>query len=118
VLTQYAYVLILFLMAAGIAGLLLALTFVLGPKRPTLRKLEPYESGMRDIEPPSRRFPIKFYVVAMLFLLFDIEAISFYPWAVILRSLRFSGFIEMFIFIVVLLIGYIYVWLKGALDWH
>lgn len=117
-LKEYVYVLILFVMAAGLAGLLLGLTFILGPKRPTPQKLAPYESGMRDIEPPSRRFPIKFYVVAMLFLLFDIEAISFVPWAVVLRQLRFFGFLEMFVFIVVLFVGYLYAWRKGALDWQ
>jgi NADH-quinone oxidoreductase subunit A len=117
-LEQYGFVLILLIMAAGLAGLLLTLTFILGPKRPTAQKLAPYESGMRDIEPPSRRFPIKFYVVAMLFLLFDIEAISFFPWAVILRQLKFFGFLEMFVFIVVLTVGYVYAWRKGALDWH
>jgi NADH-quinone oxidoreductase subunit A len=117
-LKPYVFVLILFVLAAGFAGMILSLTFLLGPKRPTIQKLAPYESGMRDIEPPSRRFPIKFYVVAMLFLLFDIEAISFFPWAVILRRLRFSGFLEMFVFIVVLLMGYVYAWRKGALDWN
>lgn len=117
-LKEYVYVLILLVMACGLAGLLLTLTFLLGPKRPTAQKLAPYESGMRDIEPPSRRFPIKFYVVAMLFLLFDIEAISFFPWATILRRLHFFGFLEMFIFIVVLLVGYVYAWRKGALDWQ
>lgn len=117
-LKEYVYVLILLVLATGLAGLLVGLTFVLGPKRPTPEKLAPYESGMRDIEPPSRRFPIKFYVVAMLFLLFDIEAISFFPWAVILRRLHFFGFLEMFVFIVVLSIGYLYAWRKGALDWQ
>ncbi|HEV3310213.1 MAG TPA: NADH-quinone oxidoreductase subunit A [Chloroflexota bacterium] len=117
-LKEYVYVLILLALAAGLAGLLLSLTFILGPKRPTAQKLAPYESGMRDIEPPARRFPIKFYVVAMLFLLFDIESISFFPWAVILRRLRFFGFLEMLVFIVVLLIGYVYAWRKGALDWQ
>lgn len=117
-LKQYVFVLILLILATGLAGLLLSLTFLLGPRRPTFQKLAPYESGMRDIEPPARRFPIKFYVVAMLFLLFDIEAISFFPWAVILRGLKFFGFLEMFVFIVVLSVGYVYAWRKGALDWQ
>jgi NADH-quinone oxidoreductase subunit A len=117
-LKEYVYVLILLVLAAGLAGVLTLLTFLLGPKRPTPEKLAPYESGMRDIEPPVKRFPIKFYVVAMLFLLFDIEAISFFPWAIILRRLHFFGFLEMFLFILVLLVGYVYVWKKGALDWH
>ncbi len=117
-LKEYVYVLILFVLAAGLTFTLLGLTFILGPRRPTAQKLAPYESGMRDIEPPSRRFPIKFYVVAMLFLLFDIEAISFFPWAVVLRRLHFFGFMEIFVFVMVLLVGYVYAWQKGALDWH
>ena len=91
-LKQYVFVLILMILAVGLSGLLLGLTFILGPRRPSAQKLAPYESGMRDIEPPSRRFPIKFYVVAMLFLLFDIEAISFFPWAIILRQLNSLAF--------------------------
>jgi NADH-quinone oxidoreductase subunit A len=118
VLKEYVYVLILLVMAAGLAGLLLTFTLILGPKRPTPQKLAPYESGMRDIEPPAKRFPIKFYVLAMLFLLFDIEAISFFPWAIILRSLKFFGFMEIFVFVMILVVGYLYAWRKGALDWE
>ncbi len=116
--STYVPILILSIIVGGFAATNIIATFFLGPYRPTHEKLAPYESGVSEIEPPRQRFPIKFYVVAMLFLLFDIEAISFYPWALLLRGLHFAGFIEMFIFIVVLLIGYVYIWKKGALDWE
>ncbi|MGH2448770.1 MAG: NADH-quinone oxidoreductase subunit A [Chloroflexota bacterium] len=117
-LNSYAPILILSLLAGGFAAMNVVLTLFAGPYRPTAEKLAPYESGMTEIEPPRNRVPIKFYVVAMLFLLFDIEAVSFFPWAVLLRRLLFPGFIEIFIFVLVLLIGYIYIWKKGALEWE
>jgi NADH-quinone oxidoreductase subunit A len=117
-ISGYVPILILLLLAAALPLVTIAATFVFGPYRPTAQKQSPYESGISEIEPPTHRSPIKFYVIAMLFLLFDIEAISFYPWAILLRSLRFPGFIEMFIFIIVLFIGYVYIWKKGALDWE
>ncbi|MGI8968316.1 MAG: NADH-quinone oxidoreductase subunit A [Chloroflexota bacterium] len=117
-ITAYVPILILSLVAGGFAAFNIFITFFVGPFRPTREKLAPYESGMTEIEPPRQRFPVKFYVIAMLFLLFDIEALSFYPWAILLRPLHFAGFLEMLIFIVILLTGYIYIWKKGALDWE
>ena len=114
----YVPLLILALVAGGFASFNVLITFLTGPYRPTREKLAPYESGMTEIVPPKQRFPIKFYVLAMLFLLFDIEAISFYPWALLLRALHFAGFIEMLIFVGVLLVGFVYIWKKGALDWE
>jgi NADH-quinone oxidoreductase subunit A len=115
---DYAPILILSLVAGGFAATNVVITLILGPYRPTREKLSPYESGITEIEPPKQRFPVKFYVIAMLFLLFDIEALSFYPWAVLLKPLHFPGFIEMLIFIAILMVGYIYIWKKGALDWE
>ncbi|HEX6506382.1 MAG TPA: NADH-quinone oxidoreductase subunit A [Chloroflexota bacterium] len=115
---DYVPLLILSIVAGGFALTNILATFVIGPWRPTREKMDPYESGMTEIQPPKQRFPVKFYVIAMLFLLFDIEAISFYPWAILLRFLHFSGFIEMFIFVVALLVGYLYVFKKGAFDWE
>ncbi|MGH2444023.1 MAG: NADH-quinone oxidoreductase subunit A [Chloroflexota bacterium] len=115
---DYAPILILSLLAGGFAAFNVAITLIVGPFRPTREKLSPYESGMTEIQPPRQRFPVKFYVIAMLFLLFDIEALSFYPWAVLLRGLHFAGFIEMLVFIGILLVGFVYVWKKGALDWE
>ena len=118
VIKAYVPLLILTIVAGGFAATNVLLTFVVGPYRPTREKLSPYESGITEIVPPRQRFPIKFYVIAMLFLLFDIEAISFYPWAILLRGLHFTGFIEMLIFVAILMVGFIYVWKKGALDWE
>lgn len=117
-ISAYVPILILSLVAGGFAIFNVAITLVVGPYRPTREKLSPYESGMTEIQPPRQRFPIKFYVIAMLFLLFDIEAISFYPWAVLLRSLHFAGFLEMLIFVVILLVGFVFIWRKGALNWE
>lgn len=91
---------------------------VLGPFRPTKRKLMPYESGMDPIGPAVRRMPVKFYLVAVLFILFDIEVIFFLPWAVYLRQLGLFGLVEMLVFIAILLVGYVYLWRKGALEWE
>jgi NADH-quinone oxidoreductase subunit A len=118
VIRDYVPILILSIVAGGFALSTAMITLVAGPFRPSREKLAPYESGMTEIQPPRHRFPVKFYVIAMMFLLFDIEALSFYPWAVLLKGLRFSGFVEMFIFIVILMVGYIYMWKKGALDWE
>jgi len=117
-LVLYVPILVLAILGGGFAATNIFATFLLGPHRPTREKLSPYESGMTEIQPPRERFPIKFYVIAMLFLLFDIEAISFYPWAVLLKPLHFPGFVEMFIFVVVLGVGFVYIWRKGALDWE
>jgi NADH-quinone oxidoreductase subunit A len=117
-ISAYVPILILSIVAGGFAITIALITLFVGPYRPTVEKLAPYESGMTEIEPPRQRFPIKFYVIAMIFLLFDIEAISFYPWAILLRQLRFPGFVEIFVFVVVLMIGYLYIWKKGALEWE
>lgn len=117
-INDYVPILILSLVVGGFAVTNVLVPFITGPYRPTREKLSPYESGMSEIKPPRERFPIKFYVIAMLFLLFDIEAISFYPWALLLRSLKFAGFVEMIIFLAVLVVGYVYIWKKGALDWE
>lgn len=117
-LSNYVPLLILFLLAAGFALLNVVATLILGPYRPTREKLAPYESGMTEIQPPKQRFPVRFYIIAMLFLLFDLEGVSFFPWSVLLRALKFPGFVEMLIFIAVLGVGYVYIWKKGALDWE
>ena len=90
---------------------------LLGPKRENSEKLTTYESGMEPVRSARERFSVKYYMVAMLFLLFDIEIVFLYPWAVSYKQLGLQGFIVMFIFIAVLLIGYYYLWKKGALEW-
>ena len=99
-----------------VSGSFLASTF-LGPRRPTSAKEAPYESGIVPEHEPAERFPVKFYLVAMMFIIFDIEVVFLYPWAVNFRSLGINGFLEMVVFIVILMFGYLYLWKKGALEW-
>ncbi len=117
-LIQYLPIGILLAMATGLAALIVAIGHLFGPRRPTLRKSMPYESGMRPIGPGTRRMPVRFYLIAVLFILFDIEVVFFLPWAVVFRQLGLFGLIEMGVFIVILLVGYIYAWKKGALEWE
>ena len=90
---------------------------LVGPSRPSDEKQTTYESGMDPVRSARERFSVKFYMVAMLFILFDIEVVFLYPWAVSFRQLGLSGFVTMLVFIFILLIGYFYVWKKGALEW-
>jgi len=115
--SEYLPILI-FLMAAtafGIGALLLGSIFRL--KRPYAEKLMPYESGTPPVGEPHYRFSVKFYIVAMLFVVFDVEAIFLYPWAIVFDKIGLYAFIEMVIFIVILLVGYIYAWKKEAFIW-
>ena len=96
---------------------LLILNRVVGPAKPSPVKAAPYESGVPDIIPVKPRYTPRFYVVAMLFVIFDIEAVFIYPWAVIFDDLGVYGFVEMLSFIALLFAGYIYAWKKGALEW-
>ena len=117
-LQDYLPIAVLILIATGLAGLVVLLGHLFGPRRPTARKSQPYESGMRPIGPGTRRMPIRFYLVAVLFILFDIEIVFFFPWAVVFKKLGLFGLVEMLIFILILLVGYIYAWKKGALEWE
>jgi len=116
--TEYLPIVVLLIIAAGLAVLVILLGHAFGPRRPTERKSAPYESGMRPIGPGTRRIPVHFYLVAVLFILFDIEVVFFLPWAVVFNQLGLFGLIEMFVFIVVLLVGLVYAWKKGALEWE
>jgi len=98
--------------------IILNISRVFGPFRPTTRKTAPYESGMKPIGPAVRRFPVKFYLIAVLFILFDIEVIFFMPWAVVFRQLGFYGLAVMGLFFFILTVGLIYEWKKGALEWE
>ena len=117
-LVPYLPIVVLLILSAGISVIVVVLGHLFGPKRPTPRKLAPYESGMRPIGPAMRRMPVRFYLVAVLFILFDIEVIFFLPCAVTFRSLGVFGFIEMIVFIGILLVGYVWIWKKGALNWE
>lgn len=116
-LLEYLPIAILTLIAVVIGFLVVGIGHLFGPKKPSQRKSEPYESGIRPFGPGRRRVQVHFYLVAVLFILFDIEIIFLIPWAVSLRQLGLFGIIEMLIFIVILLIGYIYAWRKGAFEW-
>jgi NADH-quinone oxidoreductase subunit A len=118
---DYLPLLILILLGTFIACLLVVLSWILGPKPLGAAKLSPYECGVDPVGSARERFPVKFYLIAMLFILFDIETIFLYPWAVTFKSGVISQafeLIEMVIFIAILFVGYIYVWKKGALNWE
>ena len=97
--------------------IMIGLSVLLGPRNPTPEKLAPYECGMPAVGDARERQSVKFYLVAMIFLLFDIEVAFLYPWAVSLRDLGWSGFVQIVTFSLILLVGYVYVWRKGVLDW-
>ncbi len=117
-LLEYLPIIVLIVIATGLAALVVIIGHLFGPRRPTTRKSLPYESGMRPIGPGTRRMPVRFYLVAVLFILFDIEVVFFLPWAVVFKQLGLFGLVEMFIFIGILLVGYVYAWKKGALEWE
>jgi len=110
-------ILIMLGFGTGFAVVNIGLSKLVGPKKPTPEKLAPYECGMPPVGDARERHPVKFYLVAMIFLLFDIEVAFLYPWAMALRELRWAGFVQLIIFFAILLAGYIYVWRKGVLDW-
>jgi NADH-quinone oxidoreductase subunit A len=114
---RYLPLLIHLLLAVALAGIIVLLSWFIGYRRPTRAKLSPYECGMTPVGNARERFSVKFYLVAMLFILFDVEAIFLYPWAVILRDLKVFGFLEMMVYIGIVLVGLFYIWKKGALDW-
>ncbi|HXA05053.1 MAG TPA: NADH-quinone oxidoreductase subunit A [Bryobacteraceae bacterium] len=113
----YFPVLLQVAIAMAIAALMLGLSFVLGKRVRNRVKDMPYESGIVPTGDARHRFSVKFYLVGMLFILFDIEAIFLYPWAVVYRELKMFAFVEMLVFIVLVLCGFFYIWKKGALDW-
>ncbi len=113
---SYAPLLIHFLIAMALAGAILALSSLIGRHRPSKVKMQSYECGITPTGDAREPFSVRFYLVAMVFILFDVEAIFLYPWAYIYRELHWFGFTEMLLYIVILLAGYIYLWKKGALD--
>jgi NADH-quinone oxidoreductase subunit A len=103
--------------AFALAGALVLLSQFLGRHRYSRAKFQPYECGMTPVGDARQRFSVKFYLVAMLFILFDVEAVFLYPWAILLKELRMFGFWEMVVYIGIVLVGLFYVWKKGVLDW-
>lgn len=99
------------------AGLLLSIARIVAPSKPSVAKSKPYESGVPDVKPVRPQFTSRFYVIAMLFVIFDLEAAFIYPWAVNFDELGMNGFVHMLIFITLLFVSYAYAWKKGALEW-
>jgi NADH-quinone oxidoreductase subunit A len=110
-------ILIMLGLGAGFGVLNVTLPRLFAPKKPTPEKLAPYECGMPPVGDARERHPVKFYLVAMIFLLFDIEVAFLYPFAMAIRELRWFGFIQLVVFFIILAFGYVYVWRKGVLDW-
>ncbi|MDP1547868.1 MAG: NADH-quinone oxidoreductase subunit A [Anaerolineales bacterium] len=117
-LLEYIAIAVMIAVATLIAFIAIGLGGLFGPKKQSDAKDMPYESGMTPYGEGTRRMPVRFYLVAVLFILFDIEVVFFLPWAIAFRQLGLFGLIEMAVFIVVLIIGYIYAWKKGALEWE
>ena len=117
-LDSYLPILVLIGIALAFALGSVVMSRLVGQKKPSTVKLAPYECGMPPVGSARERVSVKFYIVAMLFIVFDIEAVFLYPWAVVFKRLGLFGFVEMGVFIAILLVGYVYVWKKGALEWE
>ena len=115
---RYLPLLIHALIAGGIATGMVVLSSLVGKKRPNRVKFQAYECGITPTGNAQARFSVKFYLVAMLFILFDVEAVFLYPWAIIYRDLKMFGFWEMLVYIGIVLVGFFYIWKKGVLDWN
>jgi NADH-quinone oxidoreductase subunit A len=118
VLAEYLPTLLFLIVATGVGVALLLVGRILGPQRPTAEKLSPYECGFAPFEDARMRFDVRYYLIAIQFIVFDLEIIFIVPWATVFRELGVLGLIEMGIFAGMLLLGFIYVWKKGALEWE
>jgi NADH-quinone oxidoreductase subunit A len=116
-LDSYGSLLLMFILACGLAGALVVVSTLVGKHKRSREKDQPYECGIRPTGDAREPISVQFYMVALLFILFDIEAIFLYPWALVYNDLKVFGFVEMLLYIIILLAGYIYLWKKGALDW-
>lgn len=115
---KYASLLFLLLLSIAIPAGMIGIASLAGPKKPTTTKDLPFECGVEPVGDARRRFSVKFFLIALLFLIFDVETIFLFPWAVLFRKLGVFGFVEMGIFLSILLLGLLYVWKKGALEWE
>ncbi len=113
----YFPILVQIVIAVAVAGGLIGVSALLGKRARSPQKDTPYECGIEPTGSARERFSVKFYLVGMIFILFDIEAVFLYPWAMVFRELKMFAFVEMLLFVVLILVGYFYVWKKGALDW-
>ena len=118
VLAEYLPTLLFLIVAGGIGVALLVVGRLLGPQRPTVEKLSPYECGFAAFEDARMQFDVRYYLIAILFIVFDLEIAFVFPWALVFRDLGVFGLIEMGVFLALLVIGFVYVWKKGALEWE
>ncbi len=116
-MSEYFFISLFAIVALVVVAALLVLSTILGPRNPTPQKLIPYECGIVPGEEAKGRYPVRFATIAMLFIIFDVEVVFMYPWAVVLEQLELFGLIEMIIFILILRIAYVYVWGRGGLEW-
>ena len=117
-LIDYFAILIYVGIAIFFAVFAVAASYLLGQRKPTAIKEAPYECGMTTVGSSFRRIPIKYYIIAMLFLLFDIEVVFLYPWAVVFKEFKIFALVSMAVFIGILVVAYVYIWKKGALEWE
>ncbi len=116
-LAEYTGVLVILVVGMVVAAAMLGIHLLLGPRRQFDEKREPFECGESQIVSPRRRYAIRFYMVAILFVVFDVEAIFFYPWGAVFQELGWFGFGAMFVFAIPLVVGLAYEWMKGGLEW-
>jgi len=117
-LENYLPILIFIVVGLLFGGVMVGIGFLLGPRRPDSEKLSPYECGFEAFEDTRMKFDVRYYLVAILFIIFDLEIAFLFPWAVVLRDIGMFGFLAMVLFLTILVIGFIYEWKKGALRWE
>ena len=117
-LHNYLPILIFLAVAGGFGLVLLAAGWLLGPRRPDGEKVSPYECGFEAFEDSRTKFDVRYYLVAILFILFDLEIAFLFPWAIVLQELGWFGVISMSVFLLILVVGFVYEWMKGALEWE
>ena len=117
-LENYLPVLLFIIVGLAVGGVMIAMGFMLAPHNPDPEKLSPYECGFEAFEDSRMKFDVRYYLVAILFILFDLEIAFLFPWAVVLKEIGWFGYIAMSVFLGILVIGFIYEWKKGALEWE
>jgi NADH-quinone oxidoreductase subunit A len=117
-LDQYFPILLFILFGLALGGVMLGVGRIVSPSRPDPEKLSPYECGFEAFEDARMKFDVRYYLVAILFILFDLEIAFLFPWAVVLREIGYCGFVAMLVFLAILVVGFIYEWKKGALEWE
>jgi NADH-quinone oxidoreductase subunit A len=117
-LEQYLPILLFILFGLLMGGVMLTIGSLVSPSRPDPEKMSPYECGFEAFEDARMKFDVRYYLVAILFILFDLEIAFLFPWAVVLQEIGYAGFVAMMVFLVILIVGFIYEWKKGALEWE